>query len=312
METSKKNIIQAQLIGMLYIYHGVSFRRIICFLTVSFCLVLSGVSWAVVEKDSSLYGARVAVETETIQPGDIAEIQFLCRLHTGEVVAATESIQEGERKSNVFVKRSAAGPVSVVAILPDEPFQKMPEESFDQALLERLARSIVGMKNGERRQLEILAQESSAKDNEYYIVRIARVRIRPKIMTMQVDAYKVRTGKSPEVGQSFTIDPAFPGRVTSVKDTQVTIRFYAIPGDVIETPFGPGRIYHDEKNYKLDINARKGSLVRSGPLVGRISGVNDTTIIITYRHPFGYEALSCDVKVEKAADKKISVVGSVE
>jgi FKBP-type peptidyl-prolyl cis-trans isomerase 2 len=38
--------------------------------------------------------------------------------------------------------------------------------------------------------------------------------------------------------------------------------------------------------------------VRSGGMIGRIVQVTDRMITIDYSHPFGYETLKCEVKVE--------------
>ncbi|RJR22828.1 MAG: hypothetical protein C4581_00540 [Nitrospiraceae bacterium] len=278
-------------------------------LTAALLLTQSVFSWAADTAKDVQGDVSDTAKAGIVETGDRAEISYLCRLKSGEVVAASGSVPDEQSKSGIFVTRKETGPLSVVAVRPDEPFPLRPEEPFDEAVLERLARAVAGMQEGERRQLEITALESSAKDEEYYILRMARVRTRPKVMTMPVDEYADRTGKSPEVGQSFSIDPSFPGRVTAVTGGKVTVRFNATPGDVIQTPFGLGRIYHDEKNYKLDIKARKGSLVRSGPLVGRITDVTDEIITINYRHPFGGEKLFCDVTVDKAEHAKLAASG---
>ena len=74
----------------------------------------------------------------------------------------------------------------------------------------------------------------------------------------------------------------------------------AQPGSVVDTPFGKGTIKENEKNYEIVIDASVGHLVRSQGLVGRVSEVQDRTIVIDYGNPFGGETLSCDVKVEPA------------
>jgi FKBP-type peptidyl-prolyl cis-trans isomerase 2 len=124
--------------------------------------------------------------------------------------------------------------------------------------------------------------------------------------------YEFRARKTAEVGQSFAIDPSFPGRVESVTDKEVVIRFSAEPGSVIETPFGTGRIREEGENYKVDIDAREGKLVRTGNKIGRISKVDDKVIVIDYRHPFGYEALICDVTLNKVTETAAVKDGAAE
>jgi FKBP-type peptidyl-prolyl cis-trans isomerase 2 len=84
----------------------------------------------------------------------------------------------------------------------------------------------------------------------------------------------------------------------------VTVRLFTTPGAVIETPFGPGRVREEGQDYKMDIEARKGALVRAAAMTGRISDVDDKVITIDFGNPFGGETLLCDVTVEKITDAK--------
>ena len=234
------------------------------------------------------------------RPGDFVDIQYLCRLKTGEVVAASGEIPERDQRSNVFVARKEMGPLSIVAVKPDESLpDRLWPGPFDAEILERLMRKVAGMKEGEKRQAELTAEMIPSRDEQSGFGRLARVRTRPKEMKIPRDEYQVRAGKAPEVGQPFAFDPAFPGRVESVTDRDVVIQFSANPGDVIETPFGPGRIREEGKNYKVDIDAKEGSLVRTGNRIGRIVSVTDKVITVDYRHAFGYEALICDVTADR-------------
>jgi FKBP-type peptidyl-prolyl cis-trans isomerase 2 len=159
------------------------------------------------------------------------------------------------------------------------------------------------MIEGGKRQVELSAQMIPPRDEQSGFGRLARVRTRPKVMRISRNEYEIRARKVPEVGQSFFIDPAFRGRVESVSDEEVVVRFEK-PGDVIETPFGQGRIREEGENYKVDIGAREGSLVRTGNTIGRIVSVTDEIITVDNRHPFGYETLTCDVTVEKIRKEK--------
>jgi FKBP-type peptidyl-prolyl cis-trans isomerase 2 len=241
-----------------------------------------------------------------IEPGDTADIRFICKLKTGEVVAATGKAEiQGERLSRVLFPTDKDGPVSIMAVTPGPLARK--ERAFEDEINERLAGMVSGMKEGESRNIELTAQDLPERKPENYVTTIARVRIRPKEMRMPVGDYTFRAGKSPEVGQSFALDPSFPGRVESVTDKEVVIRFKADPGTEIVTPFGTGRILEDESNYKVDIDAVQGAIVRSGPFVGRIAGVDAESILLDYRNPLGGETLTCNVKVEKVSKEKPTV-----
>jgi len=79
------------------------------------------------------------------------------------------------------------------------------------------------------------------------------------------------------------------------------LRVSASPEAQIQTPFGPGKVTEAPTDLKITIDARVGSLARTGPLVGRVAAVDDNSITLDYGHPFGGEELNCDVVVEPAA-----------
>jgi len=244
-----------------------------------------------------------------VQPGDLVDLSFLCKLQTGEVVAATDP-SVGRRtdvpQSSIYLMRDKDGPVSVTADVPlpltEQPAGK--EMPFEDEIVKHLAGVVTGMKEGESRTVRLTAQEAVERRAEDYIIKIARVRERTKKMHMSIDEYRSRIGKIPEVGQPVVFDPAVPGRVETITPSEVVIRFSAQPGTVAPTPFGAGHIRETENAYEIIIDARKGALVRTGPLVGRIVDVDETSITIDYRHPFGDEILVCDVAIEKVADAK--------
>lgn len=253
-----------------------------------------------------------------VQAGDLVDLSFLCRLQNGEVVAATDQAVGRRRtdatKSPIFLARDKDGPVSVraSAVTPEEEQPAGKEAAFEDEVVWRLAGSVIGMKEGEGRAVRLTAQESLERRPEDYVIRIARVRVRDKEMRMSIDEYRSRTGVSPEAGQPFIFDPAFPGRVETVTPDGVIIRFSAQQGAEAPTPFGPGHVRETEKAYEIVIDARKGALVRTGPLVGRIVDVDETSITIDYRHPFGYETVVCDVTIDKIAETKPITTGTGE
>lgn len=241
-----------------------------------------------------------------VQPGDTASIHYLCRLRSGEVVAATDSVVGNQQKSNLYLQRKETLPLPIAAVNATDAAhaQAIPyvQRSFEEEISHQLALSIIGMKEGDTRTAEIKAEDVPEREAPKYIARLTRVRTRPKEMKMPKGDYEYRAKQSPEVGQTYSYDPDFPGRVESVSDQKVTIRFFATPGAVIETPFGPGRIREEGQDYKMDIEARKGALVRAGEMVGHISDVDDKAITVDFGNPFGGETLLCDVTVEKITD----------
>jgi len=261
-----------------------------------------------------LVGCATSGSVRQTLPGDIADIHFQCMLPSGEIAAATDdtAVKKSQMKANVYVVRDKIDSVHVVIKSPSEKpvFEK--EISFEDDIAARLAWHLTGLKEGEMRHVELTAEDLPERTKEDYVLRMARIRERPKEIKMTVSEYQSSKGMAPETGQTFILDPAIPGRVESVTGEDVVIRFSAKEGDVVKTPLGPGRIRVEDNAYKIDIDARKGSLVRTGHLVGRITDVDDKFIIIDYRNPFGGETLSCDVTVNRITEAETKKEGTVE
>jgi FKBP-type peptidyl-prolyl cis-trans isomerase 2 len=264
---------------------------------------------------SELAGHEPAVMNEhrrIVQAGDRVDIHYLCRLQSGEIIAATDSVPEDQPQSNIFVRKTDMIPLALTATKSDQPYIPKKEEPFEIEILNRLSGKVTGMQEGETRIVEVKAQDIPKATEQNYIVHLARVRTRPKEMRFTLSEYRNRTHTAPEVGQTFAVDPSFPGTVTAVTDQDVVVMFFAKPGDVVKTPFGSGLIREEGPDYKIDINARKGGLTRAGAMIGRIVDVDEKTITVDYRNPFGYETLTCEVTVEKIADEKLTVSGTGE
>jgi FKBP-type peptidyl-prolyl cis-trans isomerase 2 len=268
-----------------------------------FCSVLVSF-WSLVLLAGCASTGGVKHETAVVQPGDSADISYLCRLRNGEIAASTVKVAEDQPRSALYIARSETGPLSLRAVSPDGPPPQVTERPIEDEIADRLTRIIVGMREGESRRVEFSSEDIPHINEGSYTSRLARVRKRPKEMKMTIDEYRNRTGTSPEAGQVFTIDPDFPGRVEEITDNEVVIRFPARVGSVIETPFGPGLVGEEKDYYTITIDTQKGALVRAGNLVGRVIALDDRVITVDFRNPFGGETLICDVRVERIEERK--------
>ena len=254
-----------------------------------------------------LTGCATSEKIKPARPGDIVDIHFLCRLHNGEVAVATEdkSIKKDQKRANIYLVRDKTDAVSVVipGLAEKPPSEK--EMTFEDYIVVRMAGHLTGLKEGEVSHVKLTAEDLPERKKEDYVIRMARVRERPKEIKMKIDEYRARTGKYPEIGQPFVFDPVIPGRIEAITEKDVIIRFSAKEGDVVQTPLGSGQIQVENNAYRIVIDAHKDDLVRTGHLVGRIMDVDDRFIVIDYRNPFGRETLFCDVTIDRVTDPKV-------
>jgi FKBP-type peptidyl-prolyl cis-trans isomerase 2 len=262
-----------------------------------------------------LAGCATSGNVRQAKPGDLAAVHFQCMLTDGKVAAATDdSIVEKDRpRSNIYVVRPKTEPVPVVVKSSDEKLTEEIEKPFEEEIVARLAGHLTGLKEGETRHVELTVQDISLRTKKDYVVSLSRFREAPKETKMTIDQFKSRTGMSPEAGKIFSYDSAFDGRVEEVTEKEVDVRLLPKEGAVVKTPFGEGHIIsEDADSYKIDIDARVGSLVRSAYLIGRITDVDDKTMTIDYRNPFGGETLFCDVTVQDIAEIEVSKEKTLE
>lgn len=254
-------------------------------------------------------------EKKVVKPGDTVELQYACTLKNGEVIASTNKLSESEKRSAIYVSSEKSGPSTFLTVPQSErtcPSTK--SGSFESEIEKRLLIKIKGREEGEKIRIELDSEGSHSADGSEGIVNVARIRTRPKVMKMPVGDYEFRARRKPEVGQDFVIDPAFPGKVESIDENEVVIWFTGKPGEIIHTPFGKGKVREEEDHYKVEIDAKVGDLVRTGRKIGRIIHVGEKILTIDYRHPFGYETLTCDVKVERIerSDSKPKETSSIK
>ena len=68
----------------------------------------------------------------------------------------------------------------------------------------------------------------------------------------------------------------------------------------MDTGFGIGTIRDAGDKFEIVIDVHEGTLLRSGPLVGKIIKVEDRVFTIDYGGAFEKEPLVCDVDVKTA------------
>lgn len=242
-----------------------------------------------------------------IRAGDRVELEFTCRLPDGEIAATTkpDSAVADDRKSPFYLPRTGPETVTILAGPLD---RKRDRVSFEDEIMNRLGVSLVGLGDGDRAVLDIQAERYPAASPKDRFVQLAKVRKRPKELRMSRKEYTGRTGKAPEVGQSFALDPLVPGKLREVTGKEVVAVFSPEKDKPLTTPFGPVVVHETPTQYELEIMAEKDRLVRTGGMVGRIGSVNGDSFEVDYGHPFGGEKLRCDIKIAsvKPAEKKVT------
>lgn len=243
-------------------------------------------------------GCAGSDSSRLIKAGDPVRIAYTCYDGSG-ALAATNVREEAEnlgiRKGPLFVSPREFLPLQLTAGARPEA----KDGGVDDGLAAGLARAVVGMREAGTMSIELAAGPLEGLSEGDRFLKMATVRKRAKELRLGREEYLLRTGREPEKGRRFVLDPSLPGVIGEVTDKEVVIRFPLPEGGVVQTPFGPGTVRDGGEQWEIVIDVRVGRVVRSGPLAGRISEANERFFTIDYGYPFGGESLRCDVKAER-------------
>ena len=265
-------------------------------------------------------GPAAAADKDVIKAGDQIEIHYTCRLKNGEIVATTEQSVADDAsliKSEIFNPQAKRGGIEIAAGgLSGETPDAGPRNytDFEAQVLNELLRAVIGRSPGSYQDIETRMRPVSGEHD----LRMALVRHRSKEMKIPLGEYKDHFGADPQIGQAYVRDPAIPGKIVSVTDSDVIVKSEAQPGTVVVTPIGKGTIRDAGDHWDIEIDAQVGRLLRTGPLVGRVSKIMSNDFIIDFAAPFKDEPLRCDFSVHRvqsgteADRKKISNKGATK
>lgn len=254
--------------------------------------------------------ASPAAKNGTIKKGDKVGIEFTCRFPDGEIAASTSTAvakDKSLKKSLVYLPRSKDAPIEVTAGESYGP-QDFPV-AFENEIISKIAQSLVGKTAGQKDSIEIRSMAPTGVPKKSQLLQLARIRLRPLEIQMTVGAYKARFKKAPKVGAAYLLDPLIPYNIASVSKGIVVIRPSVKPGQTIQTGFGKATFRVNGKQLELVFDAQKGSLVRMGINVGRISDVRDNMFTVDFGNPFGGEPLMCEVTANESLEQKLSAKG---
>jgi len=248
-----------------------------------------------------LGGCAALEETRVINKGDLVSVHYACRLKDGRLVDTNRketALQEQAAESGLFktgelrpLVMRAGGPVAGVA---GESRQK----SVKDHIAVRLSETVVGLLTGEERVVEIPDELLPDLGREDRFLTLARIWRYPKKELVPKNDYEKDMGSAPEVGDEIPWRAPFTARVEEVGEHFVNLTIDAPPGKDMETPFGLGKITDGGERWVVEVNAREGTLVRSGPLLGRISEVSEEFFQVDFGYAFGNEPLLCEVTAE--------------
>ncbi len=258
--------------------------------------------------------------TRTVQENEQVAVSYTCTLADGSL-AITNQQQVADdpamTRSPLFRTPKEFGPQFMTATLKPmiDPtghtkILGFKFKSFEEAVTEQLAGRLVGLPYDEVRQVRLSSTVPDGLEaRDRYLKRYRKTR-HPKVLRVPLWQVTEQLGKAPVAGAKWQGKDGITFIVDSVDGKVVHLRRQIKSGAKLQTPFGPAEVSDDGDSYTLNIDPKVGTVVRSGPLVGRISRVSDQSFQLDYGNPYGFEDLDCRVRIERPDGEAANGVAS--
>jgi FKBP-type peptidyl-prolyl cis-trans isomerase 2 len=235
---------------------------------------------------------------QPIKLGEHILIEYTCRTYDGKLAATTDkTVAEDTDLPHsphfhplaIYLPASQTVPASnqTPAVTSTMSFEEMLELSIAQAAVDAqinipLTLTISGA----------MIPNISGGDRYLTLNRHTRQKRNDTVPTSE---FKKIFGSDPETGMTIgTRTPGIKVTVKSIENDLVNLEYTATPGAVIPSPFGPGIITQTAETLEIDTDAKPGTIIRSGGIIGQITEVNDSTYVVDYGHSSGFTPLTCE------------------
>lgn len=237
---------------------------------------------------------------EKIKENRQVKVNYTCMTESGALIA-TSSLSDVEnpslKKSKGFVERDKYEPVELTAgkEAPGQWDDKL--KKLEPEILTKISFQLAGMEIGKETEIFIeseIPKGMIAKNRYREIKRVSKV---PKIRSIPIEQYRKTFGDSmPEPGDiiPFQGKPLF--RILSVSPNHINLETIT-RGFHRVTPWGEAVTYIEGDMVVSTIEAKLGTIVKTGPVIGEITEITEDTIKVDYGHPFAGRILKCRVRV---------------
>lgn len=231
--------------------------------------------------------------------GERLALQYTCRLPDGSLAATThKNIAEDPdvKKSEIFSPRRVYHPAEIVVPASPEQITVDYVGSLEEKIVQSLARKALELPVSRQVEVELTGTvPENIPDDERFMQMGRQVKL-PRRMAVPLAEYQKEYPKPPVPGEILGADENFSTMVEKVEGEAVHLLFSSAPGATRKTVYGIEHFTQEEEEFLVRLEVKPGDVLRTGPLVGRISSVEQESFTIDYGHPFGGETLSCQVQ----------------
>jgi FKBP-type peptidyl-prolyl cis-trans isomerase 2 len=242
--------------------------------------------------------ATVATRQQ-IQAGDRVLIDYTCRTANGEL-AATSRKETAEDKtlarSPLFAALNNYLPANELVPHPQQLPPLTPTMCFEEMLELLLARQAADVPMNTPQTLMVEGELIPGLSSGDRYLNMNRSIQKKRRVTIPIHKFEESFKSTPVIGKTIeTREPGLSVIVEAIEGDKVNLRYSAEPGAAFPSNFGPGIITQTEDTFEVKTDAKKDSVLRSGPMTGKIIGVEENTFMVDYGHSSAFTPLTCEV-----------------
>ena len=237
-----------------------------------------------------------------VKAGDEIMLHYTCRLPSGEIATTTDmhmAEDPNAGKASFFYPSNKKG---AVRMFPGQALDQKSQRDlrlFETEVRAQLADRVIGLPYDQVRRVTIASQVSEELEKENRYISFERVRTKPLFQKVSREHYVRGQGQEPVVGGRLSKGGMEYAKVVAVEGEEVTLEVLADQPLEVDTPWGKAVSVRKGDQVQTTIDAKVGTIVRTGGALGRITEVNETRFVVDYGHPFAYETLSCEVMPQR-------------
>lgn len=244
-------------------------------------------------------GAHSVTPQHPVQTGERILIDYTCRTANGEL-AATSSKETAEDKtlahSPLFAPLNTYLPASERVPDPRQLPPLAPTMCYEEMLELLLARQAADASMNTPQTITVDGELISGLSGGDRYLTMNRSFQKKRQVTIPIHKFKESFKSSPVTGKTMaTGEPGLSATVESIDGDKVNLRYSAEPGAILPTPFGPGIITQTDDTFEVKTDAKADTILRSGGMTGRITGIDDTSFVVDYGHSSAFTPLTCEV-----------------
>ena len=234
-----------------------------------------------------------------VMAGERILIDYTCRTADG-ALAATSSKATAEDQalphSPLFAPLNNYLPASETAPNSQQSPQLSHTMCFEEMLEMLLARQAVGAPLDTPQTFAIEGELIPGISGGDRYLTMNRSFQKKRRVTIPTGRFEEKFKTPPVPGKTIAMrEPGLSVTVEAVDGDKAVFLYNAEPGAVLPSPFGPGIITQTTDAFEVKTDAKVGTIIRSGGMIGKITGIDETSFVVDYGHSSGFTPLTCEV-----------------